>query len=492
VEDPTESSDLWRLTLEYSPVGMALVDLDGRLLLVNRALSEMLGYDVETLTRRDFQQITHPDDLDTDLRQFHRALDGEIDSYRLRKRYLHAEGHEVWGDLSVAVVRGPERQPLYFISQILDVSEQHEFEQRLQEAKAEIEHERNALEAIFETVSVGLLLIDAEGRYERMNRQHEETMRLPFPDGHDGRAGQLGHVYHRDGKTLMRREEMPSYRAAQGEEFDDYAYWAGSDPLTRAAFSTSARQVRGPNGERLGAALAYQEITELMRAMQVKDEFVSSVSHELRTPLTSVLGHLEMLVEEDLPSSVATQLRVVQRNAARLGALVADLLLVAQVGEGGLRLQRRTVDLSALVREAVEAARPTAEQAQVVLGADVPDRLEAVLDEQRIRQVLDNLVSNAVKYSRPGGRATVSLRQRPDAVEIEVSDTGIGIPADETERVFSRFFRGGHALTQQISGTGLGLNIVSSIVAAHDGTVALESEVGVGSTFCVTLPRRSG
>ena len=92
---------------------------------------------------------------------------------------------------------------------------------------------------------------------------------------------------------------MPSYRAVQGEEFDDYTYWVGDDPRTRAAFSTSARQVRGPAGERLGAALAYQEITDLMRAMQVQDEFVSSVSHELRTPLTSVLGYLEMLCEHD-------------------------------------------------------------------------------------------------------------------------------------------------------------------------------------------------
>ncbi len=182
MEDPTESSDLWRLTPEYSPVGMALVDLEreaparesGRSRRCSAATSRCSP---GATSRRSRIPMTWTPIL----QQLHRALDGEIDSYRLRKRYLHAEGHEVWGDLSVAVVRGPEREPLYFISQILDVSEQHEFEQRLQEAKAEIEHERNALEAIFETVSVGLLLIDAEGRYERMNRQHEETMRLPFP-----------------------------------------------------------------------------------------------------------------------------------------------------------------------------------------------------------------------------------------------------------------------------------------------------------------------
>ena len=126
---------------------------------------------------------------------------------------------------------------------------------------------------------------------------------------------------------------MPTYRAAHGEEFDDYTYWVGDDPATRAAFSASARQVRGPDGEPLGAALAYQEITDLMRAMKVKDEFVSSVSHELRTPLTSVLGYLELLRErDDLPADVIAQLRVIQRNAHRLQMLLSDLLLFAQMG----------------------------------------------------------------------------------------------------------------------------------------------------------------
>ena len=490
MEQASDSAELWRLTWQHSPIGMALVGLDGRLLLVNRALSDMLGHDIEWLSQRGFQELTHPGDLDEDLELFERALAGDIDTYRLRKRYLHAEGHVVWGDLSVALVRGQDGRPLHFISQILDVTEQREHEERLRTASAEIEHERQALEAIFETVSVGLLLIGSDGRYERMNRRHRETMRLPFPDGHDGEAGQLGHVYFPDGKTLMGKEDMPSYRAVQGEEFDDYAYWVGDDPRTRAAFSTSARQVRGPSGEKLGSALAYQEITELMRAMQVQDEFVSSVSHELRTPLTSVLGYLEMLCEhEGLPPDVIAQLLVVQRNALRLRTLLSDLLHVGQVGEGALPLQRTAVDLAALVDEAVEASRPVAEKSGVAVAVDMPDHLTAWVDGQRIRQVLDNLLSNAVKYSEAGGAVTVVLRQGPTAIELEVSDNGMGIAPDEVEHVFARFFRGSEALEKHLPGTGLGLNIVSSIVAAHDGAVTLDSEVGRGSTFRVTLPQ---
>jgi two-component system, OmpR family, phosphate regulon sensor histidine kinase PhoR len=470
-----DSADLWRLTVHHSPIGMALVALDGRLMMVNRAFAEMLGYAVDDLTSRGFQEITHPDDLDTDLDHFRRTLDGELDSYRLRKRYLRSDGEIVWGDLSVALVRGPRGEPLHFVSQILDITEQRRQEEQL--------------EAIFETVGVGLLLIGPDGTYQRMNRRHAETMAIPFPDGHEGAAGQLGHVYFADGKTLMKREDMPSYRAMQGEEFDDYTYWVGSDPQTRLAFSASARMVRGSSGERLGAALAYQEITELMRAMQVKDEFVASISHELRTPLTSVLGYLEIVVEnEALPAHVRDRLDVVRRNALRLQALVSDLLEVGQLGESGLALQRADVDVARVAREAAQAAEPLADQSGIALSVDLPSSLVAFVDEKRIRQVLDNLLSNAVKYSDEGGRVGLSLRRTDATLELEVSDDGIGIAEEDVPHVFDRFFRGSDALTQHIPGTGLGLNIVGTIIGAHHGSLVVDSALGEGTTFRVSLP----
>ncbi len=489
MDGPSDDAALWRLTLQHSPIGMTLVGLDGRLLMVNRALCEMLGYDAETLSQRGFQELTHPEDLDADLELFDQAVVGDIDSYRLSKRYLHADGHVIWGDLSVALVRDPDGAPLHFVSQILDVTEQHAYAERLETANAEKDREHQTLEAVFETVGVGLLLIGPDGHYERMNRRHHESMHLPFPTGHEGEAGQLGHVYFDDGKTLMAREDMPSYRAVQGEEFDDYSYWVGADPRSRKAFSTSARQVRGPAGQILGAALAYQDITDLMRAMQVKDEFVSSVSHELRTPLTSLLGYLEILCEyDDLPADVTSQLHVMQRNALRLRTLLSDLLHVGQSDEGGLQVERVPMDLVDVVHEAVEASRPVADKCGMTLHLEAPSHLVVMADEQRIRQVLDNLISNAIKYTVAGGSVSVALRQKPDCIELDVSDTGMGIPPDEVENVFSRFFRGNDVRTSHIPGTGLGLNIVSSIVAAHDGSVTVESEVGRGSTFRVTLP----
>lgn len=488
-----EPSDLWNLTLQHSPIAMVLVGLDGRLLQVNPAMVDLFGYEAHEMVTRGFQDITHPDDLAVDLALVEKCLVGDIDSYRLRKRYVHAQGHLVWGDLSAALERDRDGHPLHFISQILDVTEQQEGAERLRSANAELERERQVLQAIFETVGVGLLLIGQNGRYERTNLLHQRFMKIAFPEGHGGEAGQLGEVYHLDGKAPLSKGEMPSHRAVNGEEFDDYTFWAGADPSTRTAFSTSARQVLSASGENLGAALAYQDVTDLVRAMQVKDDFVASVSHELRTPLTSVLGYLEILEDRpDLPPEVTAQLGVARRNAARLLSLVSDLLHVGQSSAGSLRLHRADVDLAVLVREAVEAAGASAAASQVSLAIIAPSCLVVSLDEHRLRQVLDNLIGNAVKYTEPGGSVTVALRRLEDVVELEVSDTGIGIAPDETQQVFERFVRGDAALDRHIPGTGLGLGIVSSIVAAHDGEVSLESTLGQGSTFVVTLPSVGG
>lgn len=160
------------------------------------------------------------------------TLDDDFDSYKLRKRYLHEQGYVVWTDLTATLVRADDGEPLHFISQIVDVTEQMAYEQRLQAAHAEVDYERQTLEAIFETVHVGLLLIGPDGSYQRMNRHHQENLREAFPEGHAGKAGQLGSVYRADGKRLMDKEEMPSYRAAHGEEFRCSARRTGCRPTS--------------------------------------------------------------------------------------------------------------------------------------------------------------------------------------------------------------------------------------------------------------------
>jgi signal transduction histidine kinase len=321
-----------------------------------------------------------------------------------------------------------------------------------------------------------------------MNKRHEAFMRIGYPDGHAGRAGQVGQVYAGDGVTPLAREEMPTYRASQGEEFDDCRLWIGADPLTRRAISVSARSVRD-DGVFAGAALAYKDVTEIMRALKVKDEFVASVSHELRTPLTSIVGYVDILQERpDLPADVLAQLDVVARNTDRLSRLVADLLHTAQVDDGPMHVVRSETDLGAIVRDSVQAATPAAERAGVDIDVEAPASLMVMADPQRMAQVVDNLVSNAIKYTATGGRVRVSVALDGNRVELSVADTGIGISAADRDRLFTRFFRSRQAEERSIQGVGLGLSITKTIVESHGGRIEVQSELGQGSEFRVRLP----
>lgn len=362
--------------------------------------------------------------------------------------------------------------------------------EQAQAQHSELAHQRRMSDAIFDTVDVGLLLLDRDGGYVRMNRRHAQFIDLGYPAGHDGHAGQLGEVFDVDGHTPLPREQMPTYRAARGEEFDDVRVWIGADPAARRAVSASARTVRNEDGAFAGAALAYTDVTDLMRALRVKDEFVALVSHELRTPLTSIIGYVQILGEDAaLPTHATDQLAVVHRNAERLRRLIGDLLDTAQRDGNPMPITRAPADLASIVADAVEAARPQADQAGVRLELVVPEGLPMSLDAERIAQVVDNLVSNAIKYTEAGGRVSVRLTASADRVELDVADTGIGIAPDDCERLFTRFFRTEDAARRAVAGAGLGLSIAKDIVESHGGRLTVESVLGRGSVFRVRLPR---
>jgi signal transduction histidine kinase len=356
-------------------------------------------------------------------------------------------------------------------------------------AQQAIENHQRMSDAIFDTVDVGLVLLGRDGSYQRMNRRHEEFMRVGYPGGHAGVAGQTGAVYEEDGSTLLVSELTPTYRAMNGEEFDDARLWIGLDPRTRRAISVSARTVRDQVGDFAGAVLAYKDVTDLMGAMRVKDEFVASVSHELRTPLTSITGYVQILLErDDLPAQASSQLEVVARNGDRLLRLIGDLLHTAQADDGGPQLVRVRTDLAVIVRDSVEAASPAATAAGVELQLTAPVTLPMYVDPRRIGQVVDNLLSNAVKYSHRDGRVQVSLALDGDRAQLEVRDSGIGISSADRDRLFTRFFRTRLAEERSIPGVGLGLSITKEIVESHGGRIEVESVLGAGSVFRVRLP----
>jgi two-component system phosphate regulon sensor histidine kinase PhoR len=367
-----------------------------------------------------------------------------------------------------------------------------EAERRSRELAAALEqlgHSRAFADAIFESVDVGLVLLDENGEYLAVNRRHEDFIALAFPDGHLGKAGQLGEVFAEDGVRRLAQHEMPSLRAANGEEYDDIRMWVGSDPLTRRACSVSARSVRDADGRFVGAALAYKDVTEFLRSMGVKDDFVAMVSHEFRTPLTSIHGYVSLLLDQRdrLHPDDVHYLEVVARNTERLHRLVSDLLSSAQHDGRPMEIERTPTNICEIVRASVESARPAAEHKDLSLSVEMPTYLRIMVDAQRFAQVVDNLVSNAVKYTPAGGRVSVTLSGFDDHVELAVVDTGIGIDPAERDRLFTRFFRTRDAEERSIQGVGLGLSITKKIVETHGGRIDVESS-DQGSTFRVWLP----
>jgi signal transduction histidine kinase len=257
-----------------------------------------------------------------------------------------------------------------------------------------------------------------------------------------------------------------------------------------------AESMAGGVGRALHTALLYEKesgLVDKLRALdKAKSDFLSTVSHELRTPLTSIVGYIELLKDEDtgpLSPSQLQMLDVVDRNANRLRALIEDLLTLSRIESGAFTSQKAPVDLRRLVASAVDAIKPAAEAASVTLETRCPEQplvLEA--DGEQLDRVLMNLLSNAVKFTRGGGKVSVRAGARDGEAVLSVSDTGIGIPAAEQEKLFQRFFRASNATEQAIPGTGLGLTIVHTIVANHGGRTQVRSEEGRGTTITAWLP----
>lgn len=248
-------------------------------------------------------------------------------------------------------------------------------------------------------------------------------------------------------------------------------------------------------GETRGYLFVASDITQALEVAKLKDEFVGLISHELRTPLSSILGYLELMRDDDdnpLSEEHLQYLAVAERNAHRLLRLVGDLLFTAQVESGKFPLDSREVSLDTIITAAVESARPVADAAGIQLAAELSESPAVVFgDPVRLGQAVDNLISNAIKFTPRAGQVTVALDVTPANAVVTVRDTGMGIAASELDQLFSRFFRATTATRNAVPGVGLGLTITKAIVTAHHGEMDVESEEGVGTCFSLTLPLSS-
>lgn len=349
------------------------------------------------------------------------------------------------------------------------------------------------LENVIDSIDVGIVVVDRDGHDLMMNRAQRAIHDLATPPGEDDPDESRLLLRYPGTTTPIPPEDRPVRRAVQQETYRNYVIAIGPSDRTSKKFAASARQILDRHGNRNGAVVVFSDVTSYVEAIRTQERFVAAVSHELRTPLTSVIGYLDLAREEpDLPAEAAGYLEVANRNAEQLLAIVSDLLAdqVLRSTEEGLSLRPRRV--SELADEVAESFAPHAEKAGITLIRETHETPVIPLDAHRFTQALDNLLSNALKYTPRGGLIRLHTCVTGGAVELNVIDTGIGMSDAEQTNLFTDYYRTETARTSGIDGHGIGLALTRKIILAHGGQISVRSRPGKGTVFTIRLPLNTG
>jgi PAS domain S-box-containing protein len=344
--------------------------------------------------------------------------------------------------------------------------------------------------AILESITDGVVVTDIEGKIVAINRSAWQLLGAPEETmvGQDVRNLYRGFPADVTDAVVEAVSRLAAAGATQ-------SYPSPAEVLLerdRRIISAHFAPILDEEAECRGVVTVLRDITREREIAQAKSEFVSIVAHELRTPMTSIKGYADLILSGAAGpvSEMQVQfLRVIHTNVERLAALVNDLLDISRIEAGRVKFDIHPLHMDEVAREVVASLQGEITHRNLELEVDIPSHLPAVQgDRNRIVQVLTNLVSNAYKYTPPGGHITLALHPVNGELQVDVSDTGIGIAPADSDRVFERFYRADHDLVRQQTGTGLGLPIAKSIVEMHGGRIWVRSELGKGSTFSFSLP----
>lgn len=467
---------LWRGVFDSSPDAVVVVDPDGVIVAANARCLGVFGHAPDVLVGRPIEVLvpsrvreTHPQ-----RRASYDAVERSRPMGLLQLSAERADGTEFPAEISL--VRIPGRNTTWVCATVRDVSAQVA--------------ERDRFRSLLESAPDAMVIVDADARIVLSNRQVGNLFGYE-PDELLGQPVEVlvpdrfreGHMSLREG--FLRQ---PGVRPmGSGREL-----YAVRKDGTEFPVEISLSPLVTEEGILVSAAV--RDISERLalqrEAERLRDELVATVSHELRTPLTSIIGYVELMVDlegDALSESAHRMLGVIERNAQRELRLVNDLLDLASIDAAVVDVHHR-VSLGTLARAVVEGQKITAGSRGVRLEVDVPEDIAVLGDPQRLAQVLDNLLANAVKFSEPGGSVVLAGGRDDQEAWLEVRDQGPGIPPADLPRVFDRLYRTADAVRAQVPGAGLGLTIAKAIVEAHGGRIAATSVVGQGTRMQVCLP----
>ncbi|HTJ76302.1 MAG TPA: PAS domain S-box protein [Acidimicrobiales bacterium] len=480
------------IAFDAAPIGMALFNTDGEYVRVNAALCDLLGRpEGELLGHRD-QELTHPDDRQSDVDAAWRILRGELHTWQCEKRFLRPDGSVVWTIANLTFLRDEDGNPISWVGQFQDITERKRDEKELQETLS-------LLAATLDATADGILVVDPAGTMTSFNHRFAEMWRLPASvlesrDDAAALAAVLAQVCDPDA-FVAKVEEL--YHRPEAESDDVIEFLDGR------VFERTSKPQR-IDGRVLGRVWSFHDVTERRRleadlasalataqeASRLKSAFVATMSHEIRTPMNGVLGLAELLLDSDLDAGQRRHVLALRESGRTLMALINDILDFSKFEAGKLDLEAIDFDLADTVRAAGSAvaaqARDKGLDLNLDVGGDVPAQVRG--DPLRLRQVLVNLASNAVKFT-DAGTVTIAVAPTPAGrLRFLVRDTGIGIDEGARERLLEPFCQADSSTTRRFGGTGLGLTISAQLVGLMGGELDFKSRLGEGSTFWFDVP----
>ncbi|MDF2591239.1 MAG: hypothetical protein K0S75_705 [Clostridia bacterium] len=507
-----------------SPDGIFIADSTGRYIDVNPSGCEITGYTYEEITNMSLLDITHPDSTNEVINIFKNLKStGKISS---EFKYLKKDGTIFY--MQVDAVKIEEETYIAFCKDTTirklneeactELAIRKELEAELVKKKRQLEIKNEELEAIMESMSDGLFMLDKNYDFEFLNQRGLDF----FYEPEKIKSGaSFSHTKYYDMKgKLLQIEDMVGSKVLKGEKIKNWRIKA-ERPDKTLYFSMSGNPIYDEHGEIAAAIICCRDITEekenedliylqqeqllktekekneaLIVAIEMKDEFLSIISHEFKTPLTvinSAIQAMELICRDELSVKGKDFVKKIKQNAFRQLRLVNNLLDITRANAGHIKLHKSSVDIVFFTKSIVDSVNIYALQKEIEIQYTASMKKKTIyLDEEKYERIILNLISNAIKFTPKGRSITVSvftkvIKKRSN-ICIKVIDTGVGIPQDKQSLIFERFGQVDSSLTRQAEGTGIGLSLVKKLVEAHEGEIHVDSEIGRGSTFTILLP----
>lgn len=481
-----------RQIFQEAPIGMAVVGLDEKFLQANSELCQMFDYSEDEMRKLTPHDITYADDVESS-REIARSMLRGGSGNRFEKRYVRKDGEIVWAARTGCVIRDETGNPRHFLIMIEDISKQKHAEEALHESKRELEAAVEKNQVIMDNSLDVICTIDEEGRFLTVNAACEDLWGYK-PDELIGRK-YMELVDPADQARTRQTESDLKITNKVTDFVNRYIRKDGTtvDVLWSATWSENAKTFFGVAHDVTERAKMEAELKtakeEADRANHAKSDFLSRMSHELRTPLNAILGFGQLLERQSSDDAQKGRVSHIMNAGRHLLNLINEILDIARVESGRLQLSLEPVSVELAVDEAIDLIRPLATERKIQINRIALNEKSPSIqaDRQRLKQILLNLLANAVKYNRHGGRIIVDLAPQPEEhFRISVIDEGPGIPADKRSRLFSPFDRL-DAEESEVQGSGLGLALCKRLTEAMGGKIG-EGGPAMGACFWIEFP----